>query len=462
MSIRNTWMIALVIILGIVSGCASHEAAQQAEPTLPQDSKIEMHCIAEPVFKGNACIYEENRQAAQTVVLVHGINGSALRDWEKAIPALAEHYHVVAFDLPGFGNSSWKDGQLTPENYAKFIHVVTDKYVQRPFYLVGHSLGGAIALRYTALYPEDVKSLVIADAAGILHRFAYSKFLVRAKLTGEAGNPGEQGEEIEGFAGSIIEKFDHGIGRIMKYFSSDDETNNATMNAAKSLIEDDFSKTIAAITTPTLIMWGDKDTIAPIRTGWLLFYRIHNAKFKILPDAGHMSILEQAGEFNRSVIDFFTTGQVTGDEAKVDVKPEPQMQTASCNKAHKKTFEGSYDKLDISQCDQVLIRNAYIKNLTIFQSNVTIINSKISNYATTPLRVSGSELIITASRVDGDLPIEAVKSRLDLAGVDISGRYQAIKSIGNSAIIFSVSHVKSPLHDNYLQEFVDMKPGGSY
>lgn len=114
------------------------------------------------------------------IVLVHGLGDEASTIWESSIELLKNDYFVVTFDLPGFGQSSKANELYSPLNYAKFIRYVAQTYVKKPFHLVGHSMGGAIALKYTSMYPSDVASLVLVDAAGILHRSEYNNFLVQS------------------------------------------------------------------------------------------------------------------------------------------------------------------------------------------------------------------------------------------------------------------------------------------
>ena len=108
------------------------------------------------------------------VVLVHGLGDEASTIWQSTIALLKNEYYVITFDLPGFGKSSKENKLYSPQNYAKFIHYVTQTYVKKPFHLIGHSMGGAIALKYTSMYSLDVQSLVLVDAADILHKSAYN------------------------------------------------------------------------------------------------------------------------------------------------------------------------------------------------------------------------------------------------------------------------------------------------
>ena len=105
---------------------------------------------------------------APTLILQHGGRDHA-RSWDWAARALRKDWHVIAPDLRGHGDSAWSpDGAYNMLYYvhdmAQIIHQLSD----RPVSIVSHSLGGAIALRYAGLYPENVRKLVVIEGVGNL------------------------------------------------------------------------------------------------------------------------------------------------------------------------------------------------------------------------------------------------------------------------------------------------------
>ena len=137
--------------------------------------------VTEPIFWASVYLSTEGDPSKEAVVLVHGLGDEASSIWESTIDALKNDYYVVSFDLPGFGNSSKGNELYSPHNYARVVHFLTQTYVKKPFHLIGHSMGGAIALLYASEYPTDVKTLALVDAAGILHKFAVRKFMPNAR-----------------------------------------------------------------------------------------------------------------------------------------------------------------------------------------------------------------------------------------------------------------------------------------
>lgn len=98
-----------------------------------------------------------------TIVLVHGLAAS-LGFWYLSVaPALARTYRVLLFDLRGHGRSSTPSSGYTPANLARDMRELLDRLEVDRAHLVGHSFGGAVALRFAAQYPHRVSSLTLAD-----------------------------------------------------------------------------------------------------------------------------------------------------------------------------------------------------------------------------------------------------------------------------------------------------------
>lgn len=105
--------------------------------------------------------YIEHPGAGTPVVLIHGLPGTA-EDWEDVTPLLAGH-RTIAIDRPGFGYST--GGYVPFDRQLSTIHELLAKlHVVRPI-LVGHSYGGTISLGYAERYPNEVRALVLVDAA---------------------------------------------------------------------------------------------------------------------------------------------------------------------------------------------------------------------------------------------------------------------------------------------------------
>jgi len=222
--------------------------------------------ITEPIF--NASVYMQTvGDPVNPAVLVHGLGDEASTIWESTLKRLKNDYFVVTFDLPGFGQSSKANELYSSLNYAKFIHYVTHTYVKKPFHLVGHSMGGAIVLKYASLYPTDLESLVLVDAAGILHRTEYNDFLLQSRVNAffDEKNGLIQGfetQKVTSFVDKIAEKIDRKMSLDMGRVLASEDLRATILGgsphsiAAVSLVEDNFNGIPQKITTRTTIIWG--------------------------------------------------------------------------------------------------------------------------------------------------------------------------------------------------------------
>lgn len=105
--------------------------------------------------------------SAPTLILVHGGFDHA-RSWDWTARALARDYHVIAPDLRGHGDSAWSpDGSYMMANYVYDLAQLVTMLDRSPVTIVAHSLGGAISLRYTGLFPDQVRKIVAIEGMGL-------------------------------------------------------------------------------------------------------------------------------------------------------------------------------------------------------------------------------------------------------------------------------------------------------
>ncbi len=412
--------------------------------------------IQEPIFQGRAQVYEFGRQHPKSVVLIHGIGDNAARDWRVLIPSLVHEYRVLTFDLPGFGRSDKANVLYSPANYTAFVKHVVEKYVRGPFYLVGHSLGGAVALRYAATYPRDVERLVLADVAGILHRSSYSQYLSHLGVNLLPTYFPGQSEQIGKLIGLALGKAER--------LNLDPELiiGNASMRqkvlqaspakiAGLALVLDDFSELIPRVTAPTLIIWGKNDPIAPLRTGLLLQTSLPDARLEILENSAHVPMQDNTEKFNALVLDHLRAPKAAPPRA-----PQTAVNTRNGRCEHRQgmRFEGVYDTLVIRDCKNTVLREVRARRVAIFDSTVEIENSEIGD----GLRIEDSTLTMTGGRIDGAVAITALASRLDLAGVAIVGSELAVRAPLESDLVCSVCRVSSPLTQGGLHGYKVIGP----
>ncbi len=369
----------------------------------------------------------------------HGINGNA-QDWQAQIEPLIDDYNLLLPDLPGFGASSTAGAEYTPDNYVRFIKFISQRFSNGPFVLIGHSLGGAIALQYAALYPDEVERVLAANVAGVLHKIAYTKSVT------DSWTSRFFGDSIGRFLGGATGEW---MSRVEGSRHPGTEPKAGTAYApgtiaSYALIYSNLSPYLPMIKAPALLIWEQGDKIAPLRTGQALAAQLNNSYLDVIPGQGHIPMRDVPTLFNQKMLAFL---QATNDELaeksrrqKVLPRQGKDNWVASCKNRRNMEFEGDFESLELHQCASIRIINSTIRTLTLYESRVEIINSRIGT-----LRATGSDASITASRLDGDVPLTVSRSRIDLAGVRLKGKTSSVNTLIPSELVFSISKVDSPI-----------------
>lgn len=415
----------------------------------------------EPVFDSKVFIVEAGQKHAQTngtqtIVLIHGLGQVGFEDWLNVIPELEKNYHVLALDLPGFGRSSIPKGRYSPTNYAKVIAWLTDKYAKkngkRKTTIVGHSMGGAVALRYASQFPNQIEKLILVDVAGILERTAFTKHTAEIPVDEDlVPNKFKRvTTQIKDFGGSLVE-----LGTVIPDFTrainaSDEMWNDLfsekpNLNAAMALIHEDFYQAIKQLPYETRIIWGEKDNVAPLRTGEMLLGRMRNASLSVIEWADHVPMKSHANEFNRVLNNVLKQTIVDSSPIQKTERESSSQGDLICNNNNGVVYSGRYDNIYLENCVGVRLDKVYANSLVVKDSVINITNSKIFSEGVA-LSMVESVLVSTNSTFQGSLGIKAEGSRLDMAGVSIVGDAAAVDVGAPSRFIFSVSDISSEIY----------------
>jgi 4,5:9,10-diseco-3-hydroxy-5,9,17-trioxoandrosta-1(10),2-diene-4-oate hydrolase len=266
-------------------------------------------------------------ESGPPVVLLHGLGASA-EIWRPNIGPLASRNRVFAPDLPGFGRTGipgWMD--YSPAAYSRFVRDFMNALGIGRAGLVGHSLGGGIALRVVLDEPRCVVRLVLASSAGLgsdvslplriaslpffgrlffkpplpvfirfLHRLVYDPAAISPAFARMYYEMFFQPQSIRAFT-SILR-------------------NIATLRGARPGVLEPIREGLASIAAPTLILWGRQDRILPVSQAVDAAGRIPGGRLHIFERCGHMPNIEHPEEFNRRVLEFLQQGQGPGNEGQ--------------------------------------------------------------------------------------------------------------------------------------------------
>jgi pyruvate dehydrogenase E2 component (dihydrolipoamide acetyltransferase) len=239
--------------------------------------------------------YAKRGDGAETIILIHGFGGD-LDNWLFNIDALGEKATVYALDLPGHGQSSKKLDKPGLGAMKNALAAFMDKLGIGKAHLVGHSMGGAIAMQMAAEHPEKVKSLTLICSAGlgsdigsyvdeyvaaqgrkdlkpVLEKLFADKSLVSRQLVDD------------------VLKFKRldGVEPLLKSLAA------ALFGGGKQA--DAPGQALAGKLPPTLVIWGKLDEIIPSAHA----ANLPGAKVHVLEGAGHMVFMEKASDVNNLI-----------------------------------------------------------------------------------------------------------------------------------------------------------------
>lgn len=415
--------------------------------------------VAEPVFDGRVMLYRAGARGAEPVVLVHGLGPNGARDWASVVPALAGRYDVWALDLPGFGRSDKGNELYSPDNYARLIEQAVAPRAGKPFTLVGHSMGAAVALGYAARHPERVRRLVLVDMAGVLQGPVYAESLARfglGEVTGMAGAPWL--DSIVGRLMARVENMPLSRDMVLRTPAMREKLlrGDPSLIAAFALGEHDFSEALRAVRAPTLLVWGSADPIAPLRTAQLARALIPGARLELIANAGHTPQADDPQRFNELLLEHLRDARPP--VAAPAPAPWVTGRVEKCDGKAGARFNGDFQKLTLIQCSGVQVHNARIGELRVLESDVALVNTEVRE----GLYALRSRIELTAGVLSG--PVQLEETELDAAGTRFEGG-AAVENVGQLPVNLrlSVAEVR-PANGKprYAHDTVRLAPGKAW
>ncbi|KIL39055.1 hypothetical protein SD70_22235 [Gordoniibacillus kamchatkensis] len=258
---------------------------------------------------GDLSIYYEISGNGFPLLLLHGMSNNS-QSWVQQLAELQHHFTVIAWDAPGYGRSSDPKEQFRSfEQFADVLKAFIDKLGYKAIYLLGHSMGAAIAIELSSRYPELVKALILADATRgasalsaeenerrLQNRLKNIGTLTPAEIAdrriGDMLAP-QAAEEVRERAKSIMAQI-----RPAGYKS-----------VAYSLSNAYQTELLPRISMPALLIYGELDKVTPVSDGLIFHRQIAHSLFRIVPNAGHLCYQEDPKTFNGFVIEFLTGKQ---------------------------------------------------------------------------------------------------------------------------------------------------------
>lgn len=240
------------------------------------------------------------------VVLSHSALGDR-RIWDPQIEPFSERYLVVRYDARGFGLTTTSGDGSTFERHADLLALLDALRIERG-HLIGASLGGRVSIDFTLLHPERVRSLVLVGSALEGYRFTDERVIASWKEEEAAYEAGD----LERLTRNEMQTWLAGFDRSLE------EVDPSVRGLVEQMLLDAYGlpepgpeqRTEAAtdrlgeISTPTLVIVGDRDAPDILRISDLLVDGIAGARKVVIGDTAHAPSLERPEEFNRIALGF--------------------------------------------------------------------------------------------------------------------------------------------------------------
>ncbi len=256
------------------------------------------------------------------VVLIHGMLNSSSH-WRSVALSLADDYTVIAPDLIGHGDSAAPRGDYSLGAHASSIRDLLAAMGIERASIVGHSLGGGVAMQFFYQFPQRTERLVLISSGGLGHEVspvlrtaalpgvsALLSLTVHRRLLGALTDGGRRLRERELRLGVHMQA----LARVLRPLENAD-ARHAFQQTLRAVIDVHGQRVSATDrlylleSMPTLIVWGERDTTIPLRHGRRAHEAIPNSRFRTLPRAAHFPHLEDPDGLSQILREFMRATQ---------------------------------------------------------------------------------------------------------------------------------------------------------
>ncbi len=268
-------------------------ALPRAESGPPRAARI--------LVNGLQLFYLEQGQGS-AVIFLHGL-GSASADWPLQFPAFAPYYRVIAPDLRAHGQSEAGAFYWTVQTLAGEVAQLLEILQAGPAHVVGLSLGGCVAQALALHRPALVRSLTLVNSFARLQpagRRGAGRMLKRLWLLSSAPMTANAAY----IAAGVFPKPEQAELRALATLRLRQNSRRTYFAAIRALLTFDIRAQLPALRCPTLIIAGDRDTTVALAAKVEQCRLIPGARLVVVADSGHATPYDQAGIFNRTVMEF--------------------------------------------------------------------------------------------------------------------------------------------------------------
>ncbi len=239
--------------------------------------------------------------SGKTLVLTHGLGGNA-QAWETIIPLLTGHYQVLTWDVRGHGQSDKPAGSYSAGLFASDLATLLRTLGIESAFVLGHSMGGVISLRFALDFPGLCDALIVSSSSAEINPEATKRWEKLATTILEKGMEAVASDSTRSFSKGFVERNPE----VVKEMAGNSLLNDPSCYARAGLAisKYNYNEELSKIGCPTLIIVGDQDVTTPPGGSVRISRLIAGSKLIIFKDCGHISYVEQPEVFSQAVLDF--------------------------------------------------------------------------------------------------------------------------------------------------------------
>jgi pimeloyl-ACP methyl ester carboxylesterase len=259
----------------------------------------------------------------EPIVFVHGLGGQ-WQNFLENIPRAAQERRVIALDLPGFGFTPEPEGKITIPGYGRCVDALCEELSLGRVDIVGNSMGGFVAAEVAIQFPERIDQLILVSAAGITSAdIARRPVLTVGRIMTVAVSYGAARHRqvasrprSRHLALALVARYPSLLRPDLAYEGFIRGAGKPGFDdALMASLEYDFRDRLPEIRQPTLIVWGENDSIIPVKDAAEYERLIPDSRKVVMRDTGHIPMAERPATFNDLMMDFLVeTGPASAKE----------------------------------------------------------------------------------------------------------------------------------------------------
>jgi 3-oxoadipate enol-lactonase len=250
-------------------------------------------------------IHHETQGEGPPIVFVHGL-GATSNVWHAQRTTLSKYYQVIVYDRSGCGRSQKARAGYSIDGWADELAGLLDHLAIPSAVVVGHSLGSMVVQHFAGKYASRMRALVLAGGEAELPAEAKQILTERARSIETSGLLSAVDPWLAGVLSSATREANSALAGLLRemFLANDAQTYAQQCLALRDAAVRDNH---ASIRCPTLLTVGDQDLVTPLSWQQQIAAGIAGSRIRVIPNTGHMTMLESPAVFNTVLLDFLAT-----------------------------------------------------------------------------------------------------------------------------------------------------------